>query len=400
MNLPQRRLLAVEARMPVSSGSLTALESAALYEQHLGDASQFLRGALAPSTVQRQDGAAADLGAWLRQSGCGRSLADCTPEDVLVYFSAWWLPRHGNRSSGAGDAPGPSAVRSHLSALSGFFSRAGRGARYDYGAGQGNPCDSVTVGDYRSAYQRAQVKAGYQEVSAVPMTPAKYRALVAHLWARVGAEPGPLPRLVLLRDLACILLLWQTTVRGHDIGKLGLGDFVDPDRPDQPFRGFPLPLPGEVADRAPTLCFRLRGSKTYQLSRAPPVWLFPNPSEPAFCAVGTLALYLRLSSQSAALPGVAVSDAFFRPLTADRRGFAAGPLRSAALSARVRLHLQESQLYDGETVHSFRRGALQAASADGAGTPALLGFGQLRSVATLERYLDRGRHERVTRARL
>ncbi|KAG2427501.1 hypothetical protein HXX76_012434 [Chlamydomonas incerta] len=61
-------------------------------------------------------------------------------------------------------------------------------------------------------------------------------------------------------------------------------------------------------------------------------------------------------------------------------------LRAAAL------HLAAAGLDDGETCHSFRRGALQAAHRSGASSAELMALGQIRSLSTLNRYLDPGRH--------
>ncbi|GLC46554.1 hypothetical protein PLESTB_001621600 [Pleodorina starrii] len=315
----------------------------------------------------------------------------------LVYMVTWWLPHHRGRDGGE---VGPSAVKGCLSALSGFFARAGRTGPYNAHTGQGNPCDCVWVEDFRAAYQRTRVLAGVSEVSAVPMTYAKYRALVAYLWGAVAQAPCSLERIVLLRDLLCVLLLWQTAFRGHDIGKLGLGDFVDPAQPDRPYTGFPLPPPWLWgSEAAPTLGFRQRGTKTYKLARAPLVLLEPNSAEPALCIPRTLAHYVWCCSQPDAPAGSAVVDLLFRPLAADKRSFKDTALTSASLAARVRLHLEAAGLHDQETVHSFRRGALQAAEAAGGEVPTLLGLGQLRSLATLSRYLDRHRHERDVRPR-
>ncbi|KXZ45895.1 hypothetical protein GPECTOR_49g479 [Gonium pectorale] len=91
-------------------------------------------------------------------------------------------------------------------------------------------------------------------------------------------------------------------------------------------------------------------------------------------------------------PGCAVQEWLFRPLTANRRRFKEEPLSSSALGARVHRHLRDAELYAGETNHSFRRGALQAAAADGLGTAELMRLGQIRSPGILARYLDRVRH--------
>ncbi|GLC60952.1 hypothetical protein PLESTB_001699300 [Pleodorina starrii] len=372
-------------------------EQDTVYQQGLAAVNQVLLGALSGKTVDRQDASTAEFLDWLARCGRGRSWADCTPDDVLVYMVTWWLPHHRGRDGGE---VGPSAVKGCLSALSGFFARAGRTGPYNAHTGQGNPLDCVWVEDFRAAYQRTRVLAGVSEVSAVPMTYAKYRALVAQLWGAVAQAPCSLERIVLLRDLLCVLLLWQTAFRGHDIGKLGLGDFVDPAQPDRPYTGFPLPPPWLWgSEAAPTLGFRQRGTKTYKLARAPLVLLEPNSAEPALCIPRTLAHYVWCCSQPDAPAGSAVVDLLFRPLAADKRSFKDTALTSASLAARVRLHLEAAGLHDQEAVHSFRRGALQAAEAAGGEVPTLLGLGQLRSLATLSRYLDRHRHERDVRPR-
>ena len=365
-------------------------EQAEVYRSGLATAQQLLLGALAPATIARQDAAAVEFLGWLARCGRGRTAIDCTPDDLLIYMVTQWLPTHHARGGGS---VGPSAVKSHLSSISGLLMRSGRCGRYDAYTRLGNPCDSIWVDDFRAAYQRTQVLAGYTEVSAAPMSYNKYRSLVAYLWGAVARAISPLGQLVLLRDLLCVLVLWQTALRGHDVGKLGLGDFVDPVQPDRAYPGFPLPPPWQLGPAgAPSLAFRQRGTKTYKLSRAPLVVLAPNSAEPALCIPRTLALYLWWCRQPDAPPGSPVDDLLFRPLAPDQRGFKGTALRSASLAARLRLHLRAANLYEGETVHSFRRGSLQAAESAGEDVAALLGLGQLRSVATLSRYLDRNRH--------
>lgn len=177
-----------------------------------------------------------------------RYTATCTDEGLAAYVMKGWLPSHHSRSS-PNVAAGPSALKAHLSALSVFLSRVGRRGPYDPVTGSGNPCESAVIEDLRTACQREQVQAGYTEVSPVPMTEAKYRALAFYLWSQVDATaPGSLDCLVLLRDLLCVLLLWQTAVRGHDLGKLGLGDFVDPNNPAL-LQGGPPRLQGCAAEQ-------------------------------------------------------------------------------------------------------------------------------------------------------
>ena len=179
--------------------------------------------------------------------------------------------------------------------------------------------------------------------------------------------------------------MWATTTRGHDCGRLRLDDFRNPTDAGLAFAGFPLPLPG--TGPLPTLVVRQLGTKTHQGERAPPHLLSPC-SVVAECFVSTLALYQLACSQH----GFPLCGVLFRPRRADQHGFEECPMSSSDLCFRLRTHLQLAGLYDGETCHSFRRGALQYQQAQGGTVDQLLGLSQLRSTATLQRYLDPGRH--------
>ncbi|GLC41162.1 hypothetical protein PLESTB_001797700 [Pleodorina starrii] len=342
--------------------------------------------AYAASTREKMERALQNFSLWLRQWGGGRQLMDCTPEQVLVYMEQHWTSAHRGRNSTG--RPSPSAILSELSFLSTQFDLLGRRGVYDPQTGAGNPCLSSDVTIYRRGYQRQSGNAGYQERSAVPLTLAKYRRLVVYLYISAGAADG-LARLVLLRDLLCFMYMWLTTTRGHDCGRLSLGDFRDPRDVGRPYGGFPLALlqPWEAYPAGFHLVVSQLGTKTYQGRRAPPVRLAPV-EEMGFCFVRTLAQYLGFCRRG----GWPVQGYLFRPLEPNQSGFSERPLGSAALSARLRLHLQGAGLYEGETCHSFRRGALQHARSVGVPTAGLLELGQMRSLGTLQRYLDPSRH--------
>ncbi|EFJ50983.1 hypothetical protein VOLCADRAFT_103623, partial [Volvox carteri f. nagariensis] len=148
LGVARGRLDQVIARLRPSP-LISAADQEASYQRGLAAANQMLLGALASSTVSRQDGAVTEFLSWLSSHGRGRDWWNCTPDDVLVYMTVWWLPRHQGRSGGP---VGPAAVKSHLSCLSGFFSRVGRGGRFDVSTGQGNPCDCIWVEDFRASY--------------------------------------------------------------------------------------------------------------------------------------------------------------------------------------------------------------------------------------------------------
>ncbi|GIL84050.1 hypothetical protein Vretifemale_12776, partial [Volvox reticuliferus] len=64
------------------------------YQRGLEKAQAVMDQALADSTRDRQDAAAAELQSWLSAAGAGTTLLDASPEDLLVYLEEWWLPNH------------------------------------------------------------------------------------------------------------------------------------------------------------------------------------------------------------------------------------------------------------------------------------------------------------------
>jgi hypothetical protein len=52
----------------------------------------------------------------------------------------------------------------------------------------------------------------------------------------------------------------------------------------------------------------------------------------------------------------------FRALNRSRNGFEEKPITSSALRKRIQKRLQEAGLFEGETLHSFRRSAVQHAA--------------------------------------
>jgi hypothetical protein len=97
------------------------------------------------------------------------------------------------------------------------------------------------------------------------------------------------------------------------------------------------------------------------------VYLAPNYLPPALCFPQTFAFHVWRASQHDAV-GFSVVGFLFRALSPEKKSFRATPLQSSALGARMKKYLRDSELYAGETNHSFRRGALQAAAG--------LGFGE------------------------
>ena len=161
-----------------------------------------------PATARKRITAMEELQEWLHEYGDGVALSDCTPDLLLAFIHGHWAPLHGTR----GQHASPSTVKVMLSSLSTGFKLLGRGVAFDEATEVGNPCASAEVSLYRRGYTMKAAEDGYEETSAVPLSPAKFRALMDSLQTRATAAGG-LAGLLLLRDRACFLFMWRTAPR-------------------------------------------------------------------------------------------------------------------------------------------------------------------------------------------
>lgn len=134
-------------------------------------------------------------------------------------------------------------------------------------------------------------------------------------------------------DKAAILYLWKSWARGKECGELEVAQ-IDIDRRES------RPGWSKTVQQEPSGCIGL--AKEGQAN-------FIDSS---------VELLLEMERR-----GYAAGRGFlFRPLNNQRNGFKDEALRPAALSRRVKKHLTEAGLYEGETLHSFRRSAVQNAA--------------------------------------
>jgi hypothetical protein len=79
----------------------------------------------------------------------------------------------------------------------------------------------------------------------------------------------------------------------------------------------------------------------------------------------------------------------FRPLKRKRDGFEDSALSSNALRRRIQQRLRDAGIFDGETLHSFRRSAVQnAASIEGYNITRLMELGRWKSYAAFRIYIE------------
>jgi hypothetical protein len=79
----------------------------------------------------------------------------------------------------------------------------------------------------------------------------------------------------------------------------------------------------------------------------------------------------------------------FRPMNRKRDRFEECALSSSALRKRVQQHMKDARIFNGETLHSFRRSAVQnAASIEGYDVARLMALGRWKSEAAFRLYVE------------
>jgi integrase len=134
-------------------------------------------------------------------------------------------------------------------------------------------------------------------------------------------------------DLAAILYLWESWVRGKECGSLERRQVHEEEG---------VTLPG--------------WSKTVQAEPSSRIELERRKDSVTFIEAAAM-----LTKESKAI-GQPVGEGFlFRPLTRDRKGFRQKAIAAGALRLRIQAVLKRAGVFEGETLHSFRRSAAQHA---------------------------------------
>ena len=106
---------------------------------------------------------------WLRSMH--RTLAAAFPEDLLVFFTQQWLPKHAGSPTPAGKlVAAPTSLAGAKSHLAKEFDILGRVGEWDPAAQLGNPMHSRQIRDLIKGYHNQAAALGYQKRGAVPLT--------------------------------------------------------------------------------------------------------------------------------------------------------------------------------------------------------------------------------------
>ena len=91
-----------------------------------------------------------------------------------------------------------------------------------------NPVQSSLVASCRKGYRLQVWRSGYLEGSAVAIRGDKLYQLVDYLDSLLSRNPDTITRLLLQRDALLALLMWETSLRGINCGRVTLSDFFLP----------------------------------------------------------------------------------------------------------------------------------------------------------------------------
>jgi integrase len=316
-----------------------------------------------------------DVASW--HPSLGISIHNITPELLIGWLEGQYLPRHqGGARTRLADGRvvcSPSAVSSCLSHLSTAFGQLDppRSGEYDGQTGAGNPTQCALVRNYRAGYLQWAKGGGFEAQAAVPLSETKVHQLVLALRQAYDEACSTDPSIsvaLLLRDSVYFLYLWESWQRGAEAGA------IRADRVRFTDAGMEVEIGDTKANRS-----GFSGLLRFQRHRG----------DPRLCVVSGVQRLLAVTA--AHHPGGPsdpshASGYVFRTLTPCRSYFSDGAFSGDAAYQRLLGHLQRYGLYDGESLHSFRRGANQHALASGVPISERQARGLWASPATVRRY--------------
>jgi integrase len=294
---------------------------------------------------------------FLNNVGRGISVENACDLDVIAFVQGLWIPAHADKCRTRTNTDGEKVAS--MSAVKGVVQHIAKSyAMLGYTDGE-NPAKQESVKSYCEGYRVSLREKGVREKRAKVFKAEKITALVTYLEDGISRAEG-LTKCVLAMDLTAVDYLWESWVRGKECGEL---------RADQVDLEEGVALPG---------------------------WSKTVHSEPSACINLTKGGRGRFLQSAARLIGELEKQGYteghgylFRPLTRKRDGFEDSALSSNALRRRIQQHLRDAGLFEGETLHSFRRSAVQnAASIEGYDVRRLMELGRWKSYAAFRIHVE------------
>ena len=339
---------------------LTPVAAAELYDSGLDAAAATAMASITPQNRQRRSQLQQELNQHLQSLPYGRTLANCTPEDLLVYMQKVYLPRHAGSMLPSGECiAAPSTISNVLSHLRMMFKELGRGSQWIDTTRVGNPAASHQLSQWCTGHDKLSLAAGFKTTSAVAMQPETIKQLLIHLLQQLTAAGlSAYDHAMAARDGFAFCLLWNTGMRGINSREIQLSDFLLPGQQRGSLQAY---LHSHGFSTHPGV-IQVHPQRTKTLAQNPYQISIPPAEEPVLDTFYWLTAVL----STALLLGQPIQGYLVRTTARGPcRGppgnphFSDQPLSSSGLHDRLVRQLKSLSIYHGESLHSFRRGMAQ-----------------------------------------
>lgn len=326
------------------------------YAEALEEGGRLCRKAVSGGFEDERRKTFSEFGEFLTSIGCEVEAAEGL--DVVAFVQGWWLKNHQKNFRTRVGVDGEkvasaSAVKAVIGHIAKSYSVMGV-------SDERNPAKCEAVRSYREGYRVDLRERGVREKRAKVMPKSKVEQLVAYLNREVTRSRG-FDRCCAAMDRAIVLYLWETWARGKECGELERRQ-VDSEA------GIVRPGWSKTVREEPSAEIHVESG---------------TDSETFIWAAGLLVHEMEAY-------GVDVGDGFlFRPANRQRNGFENVALSSGAMNRRIQRHMMRAGLHEGETLHSFRRSAVQnAAELEGYSVRRLMERGRWKSRAAFRVYVE------------
>ncbi|GAQ93491.1 putative DNA breaking-rejoining enzymes [Klebsormidium nitens] len=305
------------------------------YEQALQEGGVISRKSVSEGFEDSRQKTFQEFVEFLGSVGC-ENVREASGADVIAFVQGWWLVSH--RGNFRTQAPGSSEKVASVSAVKGVITQIAKSYSMLGVCDDQNPAKTEAVRSYREGYRVMLREQGVREKRAKIMPEEKVTALVEYLNGEVRWAQGTV-KCCAAMDRAIVLYLWETWARWS-----------------------------KTVREEPSAEIRVSGS---------------GGENTFLWAAGLLHHEMEVCGHAAG------SEFLFRPLNKQRNGFGTTALSAGAMNRRVQRHLQRAGLFEGETLHSFRRSAVQhAAELENYNVARLMELGRWKSRAAFRVYVE------------
>lgn len=361
----QERLLSIRGVSSVGVRAeevMSVRETEALYEGALKSFGEIADKSVSAATNNSRKRTFEEYQQFLARNAYGVTVETATAADIGAFIVGDWIPKHssGCRTklpSTGQPVPSVSAVNSVVKHLSKSYSLLG----YE---GRSNPAKAEVVKAFRNGYEKALHEEGVKVQRAKDFTEAKLDALLAHLARSINGCPPGLEKCVLLTDQAVVLYLWESLARGKECGELLLRQVEFGEQVLYP--GWSKTVRKEPSARIPLASPASEGRLTF--------------------LEAAMQLVKGLDETG---NGLGEDGFLFRSLNRSRTAFVDSPMTSDTLRKRLQRRPKDAGLFEGETVHSFRRSAVQHAAVNlNYNVKQLMELGRWKSYSAFRVYVE------------